>query len=100
MGRSLNSEHKSVKANYLMLAGPERKELCKSNDTNLKDHSNVMDILETWCKPNSNEIAVFMQLRAIKQDCLILSELIANATRLVDYCNHPDNARNRLLETL
>ena len=101
MGRPLNSEQKSVKATYLMCwLDQKARNYVTSNDTSLKDHTKVLDTLETWCKPKCNKIAAFMQLRTLKQDSLSLSEFINNTTKLVGDCNYPDNARGRLLRDI
>ena len=60
----------------------------------------MLDTLKTWWKSTFNEIAVFTQLRTFKKDSLSLREFMNNATRLVDECNYPDDARDRLLRDI
>ena len=46
-----------------------------SNDTDLKDHTKILDTLKTWCKPKCNEIAAITQPRTLKQDSSVCQKL-------------------------
>ena len=47
----------------------------------------MLDTLEDWTKPKSDEIAAFTHLRALKQGNKTLSTYIQEVMRMVDLCN-------------
>ena len=101
MGMPFNSEHKHLRANFLMhWLDQNTRNYVKWNETYLKDPKEVMDTIKTWWKLKSNKITTFTQPRILKQDSLSLLEFIKNAIRLVNHCNYPGNAWNRLLRDI
>ena len=49
--------------------------------------STVMDTLEDWTRPKSDEIAAFTHLRTLNQGSKTLSTYIQEVRRVVDLCN-------------
>ena len=47
----------------------------------------LLNMLEDWTRPKADEIAAYMQLRALNQSNKILSMYIQEVRRLVDLCN-------------
>ena len=47
----------------------------------------ILDSLEEWTKPKSDEIAAFTHLRALNQGNKTLSSYIQEVRRMVDLCN-------------
>ena len=57
-------------------------------DEDRKDSLKTMlDILEDWTKPKSDEITAFTQLRALNQGNKTLSTYIQEVRRIADLCN-------------
>ena len=69
-------------------AGKEAKTYLSTVD---KDHKHsiraVMDTLEDWTIPKSDEIAAFTHLRTLNQGIKTLSAYIQEVRRMVDLCN-------------
>ena len=69
-------------------------------DKNHKDSLRaVMDTLEDWTKPKSDEIAAFTHLRTLNQGKNTLSAYIQEVRRMVDLCNFVcvGDCKNRLI---
>ena len=47
----------------------------------------MLDTLEYWTRPKSDEVAAFTQLRALNQGNKTLSTYIQEVRRVVDLCN-------------
>ena len=69
-------------------AGKEARTYLNTVDEDRKDSLKTMlDTLEDWTKPKSDEIATFTQLRALNQGNKTLSAYIQEVRRVVDLCN-------------
>ena len=93
----LNSQSKTVKANYVQLwAGKTARTYLKSEGVVMNDPKTILTALENWTKPKCNEIAAFTRLRTLTQDSKSLSEFIQEAKTLVEACNYTADS-DRLL---
>ena len=69
-------------------AGKEARAYLSTVDEDHKDSLKTMlDTLEDWTKPKSDEIAAFTHLRALDQGNKTLSAYIQEVRRMVDLCN-------------
>ena len=69
-------------------AGKEARTYLSTVDEDKKDSLKTMlDTLEDWTKPKSDEVAAFTQLRALNQGSRTLSTYIQEVRRVVDLCN-------------
>ena len=88
------------------------KETKNTNDSDLKSlpdsefryegvtAEEILEALEKKTKPKSNEIAAFTKLRSLKQGDMPLSELIWEARRLAELCNHPNDQDRLIRDTI
>ena len=62
----------------------------------------ILDSLEEWTKPKSDEIAAFTHLRALNQGNKTLSSYIQEVRRMVDLCNFScvGDCKDRLIRNL
>ena len=68
--------------------GKEARTYLSMVDQDKKDSLKTMlDTLEDWARPKSDEVAVFTQLRALNQGNKPLSTYIQEVRRVVDLCN-------------
>ena len=97
----LAAKDKTVKANYVRIwAGKTGRTHLKSLNLSiaeLGDPQVLLNKLQEWKKPKSNELAAAAAFRRIEQGNLTLGEYIDKATILCDQCNYPNEARDRLL---
>ena len=69
-------------------AGKEARTYLNTVEEDRKDSlKTVLDTLEDWTKPKSDEIATFTHLRALNQGNKTLSTYIQEVRRMVDLCN-------------
>ena len=69
-------------------AGKEARTYLSMVDQDKKDSLKTMlDTLEDWTRPKSDEVAAFTQLRALNQGNKTLSTYIQEVRRVVDLCN-------------
>ena len=69
-------------------AGKEAKAYLNTTPEDSKDNlRDMLDTLEEWTKPKSDEIAAFTHLRALNQGNKTLSTYIQEVRRIVDLCN-------------
>ena len=69
-------------------AGKEARTYLSTVDEDRKDSLKAMlDTLEDWTRPKSDEIAAFTHLRALNQGNKTLSAYIQEVRRMVDLCN-------------
>ena len=76
---------------YLSTVSEDRKESLRT----------MLDTLEDWTKPKSDEIAVFTHLRALNQGNKTLSAYNQEVRRVADLCNFAcvGDCKNRLIRT-
>ena len=62
----------------------------------------ILDSLEEWTRPKSDEIAAFAHLRTLNQGNKMLSSYIQEVRRIVDLCNFTcvGNCKDRLIRNL
>ena len=69
-------------------AGKEARTYLNTVDQDRKDSLKTMlDTLEDWTRPKSDEVAAFTQLRTLNQGNKTLSTYIQEVRRVVDLCN-------------
>ena len=69
-------------------AGKEARTYLSTVDADSKaSQSAMLDTLEEWTRPKSDEIAAFTQLRALNQGNKTLSTYIQDIRRMEDLCN-------------
>ena len=69
-------------------AGKEARTYLNTVEEDCKDSlRTILDTLEDWTKPKSDEIAAFTHLRALNQGNKTLSTYIQEVRRMVDLCN-------------
>ena len=81
-------------------AGKEARTYLNMVDQDKKDSLKTMlDTLEDWTRPRSDEVAVFTQLRTLNQGNKTLSTYIQEVKRVVDLCNFKcvGDCRDRLI---
>ena len=78
-----------TKLKYVSLwAGKEARAYLNTAPEDSKDNlRDMLDTLEEWTKPKSDEIAAFTHLRALNQGNKTLSTYIQEVRRIVDLCN-------------
>ena len=98
----MSKESKTVKANYILIwAGKTARDYINSRpDVDKADPIKILEELQEWTKPKSNEIAAFTSLRTLNQGTLSLSELIMEATRLVDEHGYTTDHDRLLRDTI
>ena len=81
--------NQETKLKYVsLLAGKEARTYLSTVSKDDKDSLKTMlDTLEEWTKPKSDEIAAFTHLRALNQGNKTLSACIQEVRRVVDLCN-------------
>ena len=81
--------NQETKLKYVSLwAGKEARTYLSTVSEDNKDSLRTMlDTLEDWTKPKSDEIAAFTHLRALNQGNKTLSAYIQEVRRVVDLCN-------------
>ena len=93
--------NQETKLKYVSLwAGKEARTYLSTVSEDNKDSLRTMlDTLEDWTKPKSDEIAVFTHLRALNQGNKTLSAYIQEMRRVVDLCNFAcvGDCKNRLI---
>ena len=71
-----------------LLAGKEARTYLSTVEEDRKDSLRaVMDTIEDWTRPKSDEIAAFTHLRTLNQGNKTLSTYIQEVRRVVDLCN-------------
>ena len=82
----------SIKVNYLLIwIGQQARNHCKTihpDNSGWNSYKDILEKLQKWTKPKSNQIATFTTLKEFKQGTLSLSQYINEATRLVHACNY------------
>ena len=82
--RNANTKMKIIS----LWAGKEARTYISTVDRDCKDSLKaIMDTLEDWTRPKSDEIAAFTQLRALNQGNKTLYAYIQEVRRMVDLCN-------------
>ena len=78
-----------TKVKFISLwAGKEARTYLSTVDDDKKDSLKTMlNTLENWTKPKSDEITAFTQLKALNQGNKTLSNYIQEVRRMVDLCN-------------
>ena len=69
-------------------------------DVGKADSMKIFEELQDCFKLKSNEIAAFTSLRTLNQGTLSLSELITEATRLMDECGYTTDCDSLLTDTV
>ena len=91
----------AVKSNYVMIwAGKTGRTHIKSLNLTEEQRASpatLLQKLEDWTKPRSNELAAAARFRELQQGNLSLAEYIDKATIMCDQCGYPEEARDRLL---
>ena len=81
-----------IKVNYLLIwIGQQVRDQCKTihpDNSGWRSYKDILDKLQKWTKPKSNQITVFTTLKEFKQGTLSLSQYINEVTRLVHACNY------------
>ena len=85
----LHIRNADTKMKFVSLwAGKEARKYLSTVDEDCKDSLKaIMDTLEDWTRPKSDEIAAFTHLRALNQGNKTLSAYIQEVRRMVDLCN-------------
>ena len=94
----------NTKLKFISLwAGKEARTYLSTVDEDKKDSLKTMlDTLEDWTKPKSDEIVAFTQLRALNQGNKTLSNYIQEVRRMVDLCNFTcvGDCKDRIIRNL
>ena len=92
---------KTIKLKFVTLwAGKEARTYLSMLSEEKKDSlQTLLNMLEEWTRPKADEIAAYMQLRALNQGNKTLSTYIQEVRRLVDLCNLDCNADSRQRQT-